>query len=163
MQLRAAQKTDLPFLEKMLYEAVFWRDPANRPSLEEALRMPEVSESLADWGERAGDVGAVATIASEAVGAAWMRYWTDDHHIRGYIEETIPALVIGVRNDYRQQGIGSKLIAWLIDYAAEHHIPKISLMVSKDNYAINLYRQQDFIEYEDVGASLLMLREIDLR
>ena len=71
-----------------------------------------------------------------------------------------PVLVIGVHRDYRHQGIGKKLIDWLMDYASKHAIQKISLSVSKDNYAINLYRQQGFQEYVDKGDAFTMVRKI---
>ena len=87
-------------------------------------------------------------------------FWTDGNFIRGYIDEITPVLVIGVQSDYRHQGIGTKMIEWLIDYASKHSIQKISLMVSKDNYAINLYRQQGFLEYADKGDAFIMVRKI---
>ena len=144
----------------MLYEAVFWRTVDNKPTFEEALALPGVRNALADWGERGGETAVIATIDSKPVGAAWYRYMTDDNYIRGYIDESIPVLVIGVHPDYRHQGIGGKLIEWLIEHAANHTIPKISLMVSKDNYAIHLYKQQGFQEYADTGDSFLMVRTI---
>jgi ribosomal protein S18 acetylase RimI-like enzyme len=144
----------------MLYEAVFWRAGANKPSFEEGLAYPDVSKSLADWGKRDGDKAVVASINSVPVGASWYRFWTDDSFIRGYIDETTPVLVIGVRRDYRRQGVGTKLIEWLIDYASKHAIQRMSLMVSKDNHAIDLYSQQGFLEYADAGDSLLMVREV---
>ena len=52
--------------------------------------------------------------------------------------------------------------AWLIDRASEQGISQISLSVSKDNYAINLYRQQGFQEYVDKGDMLLMVRTIEI-
>ena len=158
--LRKSQHSDIPFLREMLYESVFWRASANKPSFEEGLAYPDVSISLADWGERDGDTAVVALVNSIPVGAAWYRFWTDDNFIRGYIEEITPALVIAVHRDYRHRGIGKKMIDWLIDYASKHSIQKISLMVSKDNYAINLYKQQGFQEYADKGDSLLMVRKI---
>jgi ribosomal protein S18 acetylase RimI-like enzyme len=158
--LRKSQNSDIPFLREMLYEGVFWRASPNKPSFEEGLAYPDVNISLADWGERDGDTAVVALVNSIPVGAAWYRFWTDDNFIRGYIEEITPALVIAVHRDYRHQGIGKKMIDWLIDYASKHSIQKISLMVSKDNYAINLYKQQGFQEYADKGDSLLMVRNI---
>ena len=160
IHLRASQPTDFPFLRKMLYEAVFWRAADNKPSFEEGLTYPEVSKALADWGKRDGDTAVLATIDSNPVGAAWYRYWTDDNPIRGYSDENTPVLVIGVHRDYRHQGIGRELMAWLIDHASQHGIPKISLMVSKDNYAIHLYRQQGFLEHADTEDSFLMVRTI---
>jgi len=52
------------------------------------------------------------------------------------------------------------MIDWLIDSASKHSIQKISLSVSKDNYAINLYKQQGFLEYADIGDAFLMVRKI---
>ena len=144
----------------MLYEAVFWRASVNKPSFEEGLATPDVSKALADWGEKDGDTAVVAVVNSIPAGAAWYRFYTDDNFIRGYIEETIPVLVIAVHRGYRHQGIGGKMIEWLIDHASKHNIQKISLMVSKDNHAIHLYRKCGFLEYADKGDSLLMVRRI---
>lgn len=160
--LRESQLADISFLREMLYEGVYWRAIANavNPSFEEGLADPEVNKSLADWGKRDGDTAVVALVNSIPVGAAWYRYWTDDNFIRGYIEETIPTLVIAVHRDYRRRGIGKKMIEWLIDHASKHTIQKISLMVSKDNHAIRLYRNCGFQEYADKGDSLIMLRGV---
>ena len=158
--LRDSQHSDIPFLRKMLYEAVFWRASVNKPSFEEGLAYPDVSKALADWGKRDGDTAVVATINSIPVGAAWYRFWTDSNFTRGYLDENTPELVIGVHSDYRHQGIGTKMIEWLIDYASKHSIQRISLSVSKDNYAMNLYKQQGFLEYADKGDAYIMVRRI---
>jgi ribosomal protein S18 acetylase RimI-like enzyme len=160
--LRESRRLDIPFLERMLYEAVFWRKNVNTPSFEEGLADSDVRNALAEWGMRGGDVAVIATIDSIPVGAAWYRFWTDSNSTRGYINEIIPVLAIGVHSDYRHQGIGKKMIEWLISYASTHSIQKISLCVSKDNYALNLYRQQDFLEYADTGDSLIMVRKIEV-
>ena len=60
--LREAQPSYLAYLREMLYEAVFWRASANKPSFEEGLAYPEVSKVLADWGARDRDVAVVATV-----------------------------------------------------------------------------------------------------
>ena len=108
--LRKSQHADVLFLKEMLYEAVFWRASVNKPSFEDGLAYPDVSKSLADWGERDGDTAVVATINSIPIGAAWYRFWTDDNFINGYIDGTTPVLVIGVHRDYRHQGIGKRMI-----------------------------------------------------
>lgn len=160
MRLRPSQHSDISFLQKMLYEAVFWRDSHNKPSFEEGLSYPEVRKSLADWGDRDGDSAVVATLDSFPVGAAWYRFWTDGNFIHGYIDEMTPVLVIAVQSDYRHQGIGGKMIEWLINTASKHSIQELSLGVSKDNYAFNLYKQQGFLEYDDKGDALIMVRKI---
>lgn len=158
--LKGSQHFDFPFLRMMLYEAVFWRASNTKPSLEEGLVYPDVINALVDWGKREGDVAVVATINSTRVGAAWYRFWTDSNSTRGYYDENVPVLAIGVHSDYRHQGIGKKMIEWLIDYASKRSIKRISLCISKDNYAINLYRQQGFLEYADTGDSFIMVRDI---
>jgi len=158
--LRDAQASDLQFMKERLYEAVFWRYNPNKPSFDEAFALPEVSKALVDWGERDGDTAVIATINSASVGAAWYRFWNDDNFSNGYIDENMPVVVIAVHRDYRHQGIGGKMIEWLIASAKKQSIKKISLSVSKDNYAINLYRQQGFQEYADKGDMFLMIREI---
>ena len=158
--LRTSQLADLPFLRKMLYEAVFWRASANKPSLEDGLAYPDVSRALVDWGERDGDTTVIATTDSIPIGAAWYRFWTDSNFTNGYIDEITPVLGIGVHRDYRHQGVGGKMIERLIDRASKHSIQRMSLSVSKDNYAINLYKQQGFSEYVDKGNAVIMVREI---
>ena len=158
--LRKSRHSDLPFLRQMLYEAVFWRDRVDRPSFEEGLAYPGVSNELTDWGERDGDTAVVATVDSIPVGAAWYRFWNDSNFTNGYIDENTPVLAIAVHRDYRHRGIGTKMIEWLIDYASKHSIQKISLNVSKDNYAIHLYRQQGFREYVDKEDAFTMVRKI---
>jgi ribosomal protein S18 acetylase RimI-like enzyme len=158
--LRQPAPADLAFMSEMLYEAVFWRAREDKPSLEAGLAYPEVSKSLANWGERAGDTAVVAVIDSQPVGAAWYRYWTDEDNMRGYVDEATPVLVIAVRRDYRRQGIGGRLIDWLARQACAQGIGRISLSVTKDNVALKLYRQQGFQEIADLGDTLLMVREL---
>ena len=157
--MRKASKSDLPFLREMLYEAVFWRDNPGKPSFEEALALPEIGKSLADWGNRPGDTGVIALKESVPVGAAWFRFWNDDIYDRGFVEERIPVVVIGVHSDHRRKGVGAGLLHWLVSYAAEQHIPRISLMVAKDNLAQKLYRREGFREYADKGSDLILVRD----
>ena len=147
-------------MREMLYEAVFWRPNSDKPSLEESLSDPGVNNALVDWGKRQGDAAVTALVDSIPAGAAWYRYFTEENCIRGYINETIPVIVIAVHDDFRRQGIGGKMIEWLIDHAANHNIHELSLMVSKENHAIGLYRKCGFREYADKGDSWLMLRVV---
>lgn len=88
---------------------------------------------MADWRTREGDTAVIATIDSIPVGAAWYRYWTDDNFILGYIEESMPVVVIAVEKEHRRQGLGKEMLEWLIDAAARQSIQRISLSVSEDN------------------------------
>jgi ribosomal protein S18 acetylase RimI-like enzyme len=109
---------------------------------------------------RYGDTAVIATVDSKPVGAAWHRLWTDDDPIIGYVDPTTPILAIAVHRDDRRQGIGQKLIEWIIEHAASHLIPQISLSVSKDNVALGLYRKLGFEEVVDRGDAFTMVRRI---
>ena len=160
-QQRLAQPIDLPFLQKMLFEAVFWSfADADKPTLAEALAMSDVQRALVNWGERDGDTGLIATVDGIDIGAVFYRYYTPDNHIRGYLNPNTPVLVIGVHRDYRRLGIGHVLMTGIIDHAEQQGIPQISLMVSKKNHALYLYQQQGFVAHTDTGDSLLMIRKI---
>jgi ribosomal protein S18 acetylase RimI-like enzyme len=161
IRLRKSEPSDIQFLREMLYEAVFWRPNLHKPSFEEGLTDPGVSNALVDWGKRDGDAAVVVLIDSMQAGAAWYRFYADDNCIRGYMDETVPVIVIAVHKNYRRQGIGEKMVKWLIEHASKHNIQKLSLMVSKDNHAIRLYRKCGFQEYADKGDSLLMLRKTE--
>jgi len=148
----------MPFLREMLFEAVYWRAIArsDEPSLEHGLAASGVSHALSSWGKRDGDVAVIASINATPIGTAWYRFWGDDDCIRGHIDSAIPTLVIAVHRDYRCLGVGQQMIEWLACYAAKRHIAKISLMVSTDNQAINLYRKCGFVDYQLIGDSILM-------
>ncbi|MBT7072183.1 MAG: GNAT family N-acetyltransferase [Anaerolineae bacterium] len=158
--LRKSQPADLPFLKEILYEAVFWRANDNKPLFEEGLAFPDVAKALADWGKRAGDTAVIATLSGTPVGAAWYRYWTEDNYIRGYMDDNVPVLVIGVHRDHRHKGIGTTMIEWLLAHAKKNGILKMSLMVSKDNYALKLYEQQGFENHSETEDSFTMVRKI---
>jgi len=159
--LREFRRSDFPFLREMLYEGVFWRESENRPSFEEGLAYPEVSKALAGWGERDGDTAVIATLDDVSVGAAWYRFWTDDDSVIGYVDAGTPVLAIAVHRDHRHRGIGRKMVEWLIDRASSRSIRRISLSVSKDNVALELYRQQGFRVHADRGDAFTMVRSLN--
>ncbi len=156
---RVYAKDDDQFLREMLFEAVFWSRGNDRPSLEEGLSYDYTKHILMDFGSRDGDLAVIAQMDGVKAGAAFIRYWNDDVHMRGYISKDIPVLVIGVVAAYRHQGIGGKLIEFLKEVAQERNISKISLCVTKGNVAYQLYIKQNFRIVEDIGTSYNMLWE----
>lgn len=159
-EIRTAEKHDLDFLRRMLYEAVFWRRIKTPPPLEEALQLPEVAMALEAWGEREGDLGIVAWVGGVPVGAAWVRFWSEDLQIRGYCDPQAPVLVIGVDSAWRGRGIGTRMMEALLKQAADRGITRISLAVSKDNPAMELYPKTGFVQHIDKGDWLVMVKEI---
>lgn len=152
--IRRTRPEDAEFLREMLFEAVFWRAPTParapgraatpRPTLEEALARPELAKVLADWG-RFGDLAMVATDGQgERIGAAWMRLWTRNDHLAGFIDERTPELGIGVRKEFRRHGVGTALLLALLGRAREDGVPRVSLSVEIENVARLLYERFGF-------------------
>lgn len=161
IEFNIVKADDIIFLRQMLYEAVFWRNPTKRMSFDKAFELPEVRKALEDFGMRSGDVGIIAKQNNERIGAVWMRIWTEKDQVRGYIDENIPVLAIAVQENYRHKGIGKLLMNEIITYASKNHINNISLCVSKDNRALNLYKACEFVEASDIGDSYNLVRYIE--
>lgn len=158
IRYRVYKQEDYQFLREILFEAVFWsRDDNNRPSLEEGLSYDYTKFILDSFGSRVGDIAVIAEISGEKAGAAFIRYWNDEQHIRGYLSESVPVLVIGVVKKYRRQQVAIGLIEMIKAEATVNHISKISLCVTKSNVAYQLYLKSDFEVVEDIDTSYNML------
>ena len=156
IEIRSATAEDLPFLEKMLFEAFFW-DPAQyRPAYEAFKQDPEFGKLLADWG-RTGDRGVIAENAGEPVGAAWFRFWTPENHSYGFVDAAIPEIGIGVHPFHRGRGLGRKLLRALIEIARKENLSALSLSVAPGNFALQLYRSEGFSKVGESGTSWTLL------
>jgi ribosomal protein S18 acetylase RimI-like enzyme len=150
---------DREFLERMLFEAFFWDPTIARPPFAEFRENPEFAKLSSDWG-RTGDHGLVATVDDVDAGAAWWRYWTDDVHSYGYVASDIPEIALAVASSHRSRGIGRLLLRRLIEDARARAIPALSLSVSPQNRASELYRAEGFREVGVSGTSLTMLLQM---
>ena len=156
---RIYNEADYQFLREMLYEAVFWSRTYDKPTLEEGLSYDYAKHILLEFGKRNGDIAVIAEIDGVRVGAAFIRYWNKEVNTRGYISDSIPVLVIGVRESHRRLGVGSALMEAIKTAAINAEIYDISLCVTKSNKAYNLYTKHDFKIVEEVDLSYNMLWE----
>lgn len=155
---RTYKPEDYQFLREMIFEAVFWsRNPEDRPSLEEGLSYDYTKFVLEDFGLRTGDLPIIAIVDGKRTGAAFIRYWNDETHIRGYLSEEVPVLAIAVAEEFRCNGIASGLMSSIKSSALENDIYEISLCVTKDNIAFGLYEKSAFKIVEEVDSSYNML------
>ena len=142
--LRRANKTDLPFMKLMLYEAA--NKPGEKwPPFEETMQEPGNLRFWSGWG-RLGDIGVIALDAEVAVGAAWIRHFEGDE-LSPIDEPAIPVLAIGVEKPCRGRGIGVALIGELIRIAADSGVSAINLTTGLFNEpGLRLYRRYGFEE-----------------
>lgn len=126
--------------ESIVWEMLLYA--AQETSLE-ALQHPLLAHYAAGWG-RPGDMGYGAWHGKIAIGATWLRLWSEADQGFGYIRDDIPELSIGVAPDYRGQGIGTRLLTQLLADVKEH-FSAVSLSVRSDNPAVHLYSRVGFI------------------
>ncbi|MEX0874419.1 MAG: GNAT family N-acetyltransferase [Actinomycetota bacterium] len=158
MNLRDALDTDLPFLISMWFEAAFWDPATRRPTIEQALAVPELAIYIDGWG-RTGD-GAVIATDDEPVGAAWYRLFAAEKPGYGFVDERTPELGIGVVAHRRREGIGAALLDALCERATSDGFEQISLAVSGGNNAIHLYERAGFVVVSPEGTGWKMVKAL---
>jgi ribosomal protein S18 acetylase RimI-like enzyme len=135
--LRALTPQDEPIVWIMLMYA------AHESSLESVQTQPFLTRYAIDWG-RSGDLGVVAELAEQPIGAAWLRLWSADRGF-GYIDDAIPELAMAVAPNYRGQGLGTQLLNQLLA-SAQTVYPAVSLSVRANNPALSLYQRTGFLK-----------------
>lgn len=149
MLLRQATDRDTPALTAALLDAANW-DGQARFTLEQLLADPRLAHWVTDW-PRPTDFGTVAAdddvrgaADGEVHGAAWCRLFDVTDPGYGYLADDIPELMIGVPLVHRGRGVGSALLAAVIEQARVrgHHV--MSLSVEDGNRARLLYERVGF-------------------
>ena len=156
VEIRAARSADLPFLERMLFEAFFWNPAAVRPAFETFRGDPEFAKLLAGWG-RSGDCAVIAEDGGTPAGAAWYRLWTPELHSYGFVDAGTPELAIGVAASHRSKRVGRLLLDALVAEARRAGHPALSLSVSPENFARRLYEAAGFAKVGESGTSWTMV------
>lgn len=144
-------KEDINFLWSMLYEAASVSESLRILGQEKTLMLPEINKYLGGWG-RSSDYGVIAYDVrdNKYLGAAWYRLFSANDHGYGYLSEDIPEISMAVIPDMRGKGIGTLLLRALIQHATGAGYTALSLSVSRDNKAKNLYDKMGFV---DAGVS----------
>lgn len=157
--VRVAHSSDEESLWQMLYYAARMSEDGVQ-SYHEAKTHPDLYEYVVDWGQ-ATDIGVVALVAAQVVGAAWARPVQHEN-----IADVPPAhheIAIAVHPDFHGQGIGATLMAGLNALVDARHID-LALTVREGNPAIRLYQRAGFVVIEEIinrvgGKSLVMQRK----
>ncbi len=143
--IRQIKDSEISLLKDFLYHAIFQRDgsPLAPKSI---IEKPELQIYIKDFGKHQDDFCLCVQVGEEVVGMAWVR------NIEGYgnIDDNTPELAISILPNYRNKGIGSKLLDALLKNLKEKGYQKTSLVVQKDNYALSMYKKAG---YEIVGET----------
>lgn len=153
--IREIRSREIPLLTDFLYEAIF--QPDNKPKIPRTvLQEPMIWAYVDRFGTRPEDFCLVALVDGIIVGAAWSRNGCS----YGKVDETTPELTISLYPEYRNKGIGSRLLASLLGTMSEKGFGKVSLSVDKTNYAVKMYRKAGFETIEEREHDYLMVNNL---
>jgi RimJ/RimL family protein N-acetyltransferase len=103
--------------------------------------LEEERKFIRDHMARPGSTALVAFVEGELVATAG----AESKPLKRYAHQTELGLVVA--EPYWQQGIGRKLMEWLIDWSGAEGLKKVTLRVFADNAnALELYRSLGFVE-----------------
>mgnify|MGYP001779792997 CR=1 FL=1 len=152
VQIRDIAEEEIPLLDDILYESIFVPE-GQEPFPRSILNKPEFRAYVEDFGKRAGDIGVVAEVDGEIVGASWARLI----HSYGFLYEGVPEIAIALWPQWRGRGVGTQLLRGLIERLREAGFPAVSLSAQRANRAIHLYQRLGFVEEGGDDEEALML------
>jgi ribosomal protein S18 acetylase RimI-like enzyme len=164
---RQLDMKDFKAVESILSWAFQWRSTA--PVAEVP---PELRYIIDDWGKRSGDAGIGAWDPEDGSfrGGIFWRFWKEDYHSYGFVDENVPELGIALDPSVRNGGLGALLLRSaqreILRAAFAGEVPRaaMSLSVEKENHsAAALYRKLGFDILEERDDDLLMLWQSGLR
>lgn len=160
MRIRELRDGEAGFLREVLVVALAWRPDVELPPVEFVHAHPQVVVFHRDWC-RAGDSALVADDEGALIGAAWFRYFTEEEHGEGFMDNETPELAIAVVEGFRGQGIGRGLLEALHERALGDGVARISLSVDAENPAKKLYKRLGYVDYEPDDGLGRMILELD--
>ena len=132
-KIRELKKCEIKLLDTFLYEAIFIPEGVPEPS-RDIINHPDLQIYISDFGKK-DDICYVAEVEGKVVGVVWTRIIND----YGHIDDETPSLSISLLKEYRNLGIGTKLMKQIILALKEKGYKQVSLSVQKVNNAVRMY------------------------
>lgn len=156
------QSSEIKHLDELLYLAIFHPNDAD-PISREILKQPEIRIYIDNFGELKDDYCIVADLDGQIVGAVWVRILSGTPKGFGNIDDKTPEFTISLYKKYRNKGIGTKLMARMIEYLHMQTYERASLSVQKANYAVRLYQNMGFDIFKENEEDYLMLLNLNIK
>jgi ribosomal protein S18 acetylase RimI-like enzyme len=154
--IREIKPEELGKLKDLLYEAIYQPDKENLIP-ETVLEIPEIHAYIKNFGNQKDDYCLVADLEGAIVGAVWVRIISGTIIGYGYIDDETPEFAISLFKEYRNQGLGTRLMSAMIEYLRKSGYKQASLNVKKENYAVRLYERMGFEIISEDSEDYLML------
>ena len=153
--IRPIRPNETILLLDFLYEAVHQPDVLHLAP-RTILQHPSLWKYVEAFGTREGDLCVVAEIDNVIVGAAWSRLI----HSYGFVDNKTPELSISLYPQYRNQGIGTRLMHGIFEELSHAGYRSVLLSVSKQNPAVRMYLRTGFVIVQENDMDYIMV--IDL-
>ena len=154
MQIKSLSEEDQSFLKAMFYTSLYVPE-GSEPYPLTIIEEPHLAKYHRQWGKDT-DMGLLAEIDGEKVGAIWGRFFTSDQPGYGFIADDIPEIGIAILEGFRGQGIGTQLFLAFFSLAKKQKLPALSLSVDRRNEAHHLYLRLGFTVVAEDGNALTM-------
>ena len=151
-KIRTVLEGEDSLLKDFLYEAIFVPEGESAPP-KSIMNQPELQVYVTDFGKKKDDIGLVAEIDKEAIGAVWVRIMKD----YGHIDNDTPSFAISLYKDYRGFGIGTALMKEMLHILKYRGYKQASLAVQKANYAVRMYQKTGFEIVDENEEEYIML------
>jgi len=154
--IRDLRGDEVSFLKDMLYMAIAWNPERQLPLPKaELLDLPQLTIFHEGWG-REGDTALVAEREGQPVGLVWYRFFTEDVHGEGFVDEATPEVAIAVVEGQRGNGIGAALMQAIHERARADGVARVSLSVDHDNPARRLYERLGYVDVAEGDERMVL-------
>jgi len=154
--IRDLRADEVSFLKDMLHTAIAWNPERQLPLPKaELLDLPQLTIFHEGWG-REGDTALVAEREGQPVGLVWYRFFTEDVHGEGFVDEATPEVAIAVVEGQRGNGIGAALMQAIHERARADGVARVSLSVDHDNPARRLYERLGYVDVAEGDERMVL-------
>lgn len=157
--IRDIEIEEYPLLEDYLYLAIY-QEEGQGPYPREIVYDPSIYAYIDSFGCRDSDIALIAACDDKPIGAVWVRIIAGENKGYGNIDDFTPELAISVLPQYRNLGVGKKLMLAIIDRLKQMGYSKTSLSVHKSNFAVKLYKSVGFEILKDQEKDYVMVLDI---
>ena len=95
----------------------------------------------------------MAEAEGNVVGAVWTRIMKD----YGHVDDETPSFAISLIPEYRERGIGTRLMREMLLLLKEQGYKRASLAVQKANYAVRMYKNVGFEIADENDEEFIMV------
>ncbi len=153
--IRKIREDEHTLLNDFIYEAIFIPEGVEPPP-KSIINQPDLQVYISNFGKEKDDICFVAEADGKVVGAVWVRDMND----YGHIAEGVPSFAISLYKEYRNFGIGTRLMKTMLCELKSRGYNRTSLAVQKVNYAVKMYKKVEFEIVDENDEEYIMVCEL---